>query len=67
MTTHDGEEAAECCRLLTYLTIKLFHYKGNDPKKDVFDKLSEFETNCYSVKCLANSMQEKDLIVNQFN
>jgi len=39
MTTHDGAEAAECCRLLTFLIIKLINYEGENPKKDIFDKL----------------------------
>jgi len=28
-TTHNGEEALECCRLLSFLCIKLLNYEGS--------------------------------------
>lgn len=56
MTTHNGEEAAECCRLLTFLVINLLDYKGDNPKEDIFvKKLKEFKTNCKSVEYMALS------------
>lgn len=36
MSTHNGGEAADLCRMLTFLCIKLINYKGNDPKQDIF-------------------------------
>ncbi|KRX02732.1 ADP-ribosylation/Crystallin J1 [Pseudocohnilembus persalinus] len=62
LTTHNGYEASECCRLLTYLAVKLMNYEGQNPKQDIFDKeLQNFQTNCPSVKALANSQQEENL------
>jgi hypothetical protein len=39
MTTHDGDEAAECCRLLSFIVVSLINYEGTDPKKDILDTL----------------------------
>lgn len=59
LTTHNGDEAAEVCRLLTHLTVKLLNYEGGNAKKDVFDKLGEsFKSECVSVQFLANSEGE---------
>ncbi|KRW99589.1 ADP-ribosylation/Crystallin J1 [Pseudocohnilembus persalinus] len=70
LTTHNGEEAAECCRLLTFLVINLLDYKGDNPKEDIFvKKLKEFKTNCKSVEHMALSKQEEDYqkYYNNFN
>jgi len=49
---------------LTFLCIKLLHYEGDDPKKDVFDKLGEeFSTQEKSVQFLAQSTMETDDLV----
>lgn len=56
LTTHNGYEAAEICRMLTHLMINLFNYEGENPKKDVLEKLGEtFITDCPGVRCMANS------------
>eukprot|EP01125_Pyxidicula_operculata_P003064 TRINITY_DN1324_c0_g1_i4.p1 TRINITY_DN1324_c0_g1~~TRINITY_DN1324_c0_g1_i4.p1 ORF type:complete len:336 (+),score=67.82 TRINITY_DN1324_c0_g1_i4:514-1521(+) len=58
LTTHQGEEAAECCRLLTYICITAF--KG-DGKKDFLGELlggGKFESQVNSIRCLASSQQE---------
>jgi ADP-ribosyl-[dinitrogen reductase] hydrolase len=32
-TTHNGDEAKECCRLLSWILVRLFERKeGSDPK-----------------------------------
>jgi ADP-ribosylglycohydrolase len=57
-TTHNGEEAEECCKLMTTIMIRLFYYQGLNPK-EVLDNVGlDFETTCESVKCLAKSQQE---------
>ncbi|KRX02733.1 ADP-ribosylation/Crystallin J1 [Pseudocohnilembus persalinus] len=62
LTTHNGEEAAECCRLLTFLVVKLINYQGSNPKQDIFDKeLQNFKSQNPAVQALANSKQEQNL------
>lgn len=56
-STHQGEEAAECCRLLTFIVVNAFH-KG-DGTKNVLNHLSEFKSKLYSVNCLAQSKNEE--------
>jgi len=57
-TTHNGEEASECCKLLTHLIIQLINRK--DRKfKEIFDELEKFDTKNPSVKSLACSKKEK--------
>eukprot|EP01129_Flabellula_baltica_P005743 TRINITY_DN2098_c0_g1_i1.p1 TRINITY_DN2098_c0_g1~~TRINITY_DN2098_c0_g1_i1.p1 ORF type:complete len:422 (+),score=85.79 TRINITY_DN2098_c0_g1_i1:162-1427(+) len=55
-TTHQGEEAAECCRLLSYLIIQAL--KGDGTKN--FMENIEFESDLYSIQCLAQSKQEEE-------
>ena len=57
-TTHNGEEAAECCRLLTHLIIQLINRKTED-YKEIFNNLKNFITENQSVGCLSRSEQEK--------
>jgi ADP-ribosyl-[dinitrogen reductase] hydrolase len=58
-TTHDGLEAAECCRLLTFLTIKLIERPEKASFKEIFDNLGkEFETQSTGVKAMAESRRE---------
>ncbi|KAG2385792.1 hypothetical protein C9374_002941 [Naegleria lovaniensis] len=56
-TTHQGEEAAELCRLLAFITVNAINRA--DSKKDVLEDLSEFQTDLYSVQCLCKSMKEE--------
>eukprot|EP00755_Sulcionema_specki_P005129 Sspe_Gene.31892::Locus_15674_Transcript_1_1_Confidence_1.000_Length_1596::g.31892::m.31892 len=53
-TTHQGEEAAECCRLLTYVCINFINGAG----KELLDDLSGFTSPLYSVTCLRDSVDE---------
>ena len=53
--THQGDEAAYCCELLTYIIVKIL--KGND-LKEILNNLGEFKCECESVNYLANSKQE---------
>ena len=57
--THQGNEAAECCRLLTYIVVKILNREKEEKLNDILDKLDQFETKEESVKCLAQSKQEK--------
>ena len=57
--THQGDEAAECCRLLTYIVVKILNREKDEKLNDILDKLDKFETKEESVKCLAQSKQEK--------
>jgi len=52
-TTHQGIEAAECCRLLTYIVLKAFE-KG---EKSVLDELDDFKSEKSSVNDLAFSKE----------
>lgn len=59
-TTHQGDEAAECCRLLTFICVKAI----NSPRKDpihLLGDLTEFSTDCYSVSCLVASKKEQNI------
>lgn len=57
-TTHNGDEAAECCALLCYLLINLIN-RQKESFKDVFNDLKNFNTKVSSVKALACSQNEK--------
>jgi len=55
-TTHQGIEAAECCRLMTHIMVKGLN--GED-LHNVLDSLSStFQTDCQSVRYLADSKAE---------
>jgi ADP-ribosyl-[dinitrogen reductase] hydrolase len=55
-TTHQGEEAAECCRLLTRCIV---HGIRGDGTPRFLDRLNDgFDSKTYSVGCLARSEQE---------
>merc|ERR1719162_2689928 len=47
-TTHHGDEAAELCRLLTFVCVKFISGAGRELLKD----MSEFKTPSYAVECL---------------
>eukprot|EP00049_Salpingoeca_infusionum_P023487 m.12419 g.12419 ORF g.12419 m.12419 type:complete len:436 (+) comp5824_c0_seq2:129-1436(+) len=64
-TTHQGDEAAECCRLLTFVTLTCIQHVEEDPS--VLKQLvygpgglleTDFKTDVVSVQCLATSVQE---------
>eukprot|EP01120_Amphizonella_sp_Union-15-10_P001569 TRINITY_DN11727_c0_g1_i1.p1 TRINITY_DN11727_c0_g1~~TRINITY_DN11727_c0_g1_i1.p1 ORF type:complete len:423 (+),score=79.04 TRINITY_DN11727_c0_g1_i1:105-1373(+) len=55
-TTHQGEEAAECCRLMSHIIVKGIHGDGT---KDFLGDLSEFQSAVYSIQCLASSKAEE--------
>ena len=59
LLTHQGNEAAECCRLLTYIIIKILNRK-EEKLNDIIDNLEKFETPVNSVKCLALSKEESE-------
>eukprot|EP01121_Diplochlamys_sp_Union-15-3_P021758 TRINITY_DN898_c0_g1_i4.p1 TRINITY_DN898_c0_g1~~TRINITY_DN898_c0_g1_i4.p1 ORF type:complete len:203 (-),score=36.76 TRINITY_DN898_c0_g1_i4:67-675(-) len=57
-TTHKGEEAAECSRLLAHCIVTAIHGDGT---KQFLNKLPEtFKSPLYSVTCLAASECEKE-------
>ena len=58
--THQGNEAAECCRLLTYIITKILNRKGEEKLIDIISNLEKFETPVNSVKCLALSQKESE-------
>jgi ADP-ribosylglycohydrolase len=61
LVTHKGIEAAECCRLLTFIIVKILNRK-NEKLNDILDNLTDFKTsyNSNSVKYLVYSMQENN-------
>ena len=58
-TTHQGDEAAECCAAMTWITVTAM----NNPAmgaKELLDRLGrEFHSNFYSVQCLVQSRKEE--------
>ena len=63
LITHRGDEAADCCKLLTFIIIKILKIKESSNKKnlslkDILDDLEEFKCKSESVKSLSLSMQE---------
>ena len=58
-TTHNGEEAEECCKLLTWILIKLYKRKEHEEPKKVLDTAcNDFISECESVYYLSRSQQE---------
>jgi len=56
-TTHQGEEAAECCRLMTHIIVRAIHGDGTI---NLLDNLSDnFVSEVYSITCLAASQAEQ--------
>ena len=67
-TTHTGEEAAECCRLLTHLIIRLINRPKNSDFSSIFENLHQtFQTDCKSVEALAASAKESGFQFDKFN
>mmetsp|Transcript_71325 Transcript_71325/g.126034 ORF Transcript_71325/g.126034 Transcript_71325/m.126034 type:complete len:487 (-) Transcript_71325:93-1553(-) len=54
-TTHGGHEAAELCRLLTFICIRFINGAG----RELLDDLSDFQTPLYTVRCLADAKCEE--------
>ena len=54
-TTHLGDEAADCARLLTWICVKAITFGG----KLVLQSLHNFPAHLYSTRCLARSEQEE--------
>eukprot|EP00056_Hartaetosiga_gracilis_P010685 m.159246 g.159246 ORF g.159246 m.159246 type:complete len:487 (-) comp13366_c4_seq3:4032-5492(-) len=66
-TTHQGDEAAECVRLMTLLIMRAINHESNDPnviKKEIYSDI-EFSSPLYSVMCLAKSKNEEEHEENQ--
>ena len=55
-TTHQGDEAADCARLLTWICVNAI-VSGSG--KRVLQNLDDFPARFYSTKCLAQSQQEE--------
>jgi ADP-ribosylglycohydrolase len=56
-TTHNGCEAKECCRLLSYILTSLYKNSNQDPREVLSKACDNFDTECMSVKYLALSME----------
>jgi len=54
-TTHRGEEAAELCRLLTFICVKFINGAG----RELLDDMRGFKSPLYTVTCLANGLCEE--------
>ena len=65
-TTHQGDEAAECCRLMTFVLLSLIDAaERGESAKDVLAALpGTFTTPLYSVRCLAASLCEERCAAN---
>jgi ADP-ribosyl-[dinitrogen reductase] hydrolase len=61
-TTHQGEEAAECCRLLTRCILHGIH--GDGTTRSLVELDAKFHSESYSINCLARSEQEVSHKVN---
>jgi ADP-ribosylglycohydrolase len=57
LTTHQGEEAAECCRLMAHIIVTAIHKGKGD--KSILENI-EFTSPLKSVTCLAKSQQEDE-------
>ena len=66
-TTHTGTEAAECCRLLTFLIIRLINRDENKDFRVIFDEMKNFISPCLSVIKMACSEKETDFPKDGFN
>ena len=63
-TTHQGYEAAECCRLMSHIIISFINANSElsfeQRKECILGNLKNtFTSSLYSVQCLANSMNEE--------
>ena len=59
--THQGAEAAECCKLLTFIIIKILNRQNGEILNDILDiNLKDFKSSEKSVECLALSQLENN-------
>ncbi len=59
--THNGFEAAECCRLLSYITWHFLIEPSEKKCREILEDLGKhFTTECVGVQALANSRQESE-------
>ena len=62
-TTHAGVQAAECCRLLTYIIHQIFINKdGEKTLKQILDSIISFKTEVVSIKGLINSQKNVESV-----
>jgi len=57
LTTHQGEEAADCSRLMAHIIVTAIH--SGDGTNKILNQI-EFQTDLKSVHCLAESVQEDE-------
>ncbi len=57
-TTHQGDEAAECCAVMTWLAVTAMNQPALTARQ-LLEALSGFESPLYSIQCLVNSRQEE--------
>ena len=70
LITHQGDEAAGCCQLMTFIILKILKLKNEkiiqSTKKiqhnlsSLLDNLEDFKCECKSVVCLARSKKENN-------
>merc|ERR1711991_1101598 len=59
-TTHQGDEAAECCALMSYIIVKAMNSKEEKiDHRALLDSIVDFKTEFYSMQCMCRSEQEK--------
>lgn len=59
-TTHQGDEAAECCALMSYIMVKAMNMQEEKiDVKALLDSIVDFPTEFYSMKCMVESKQEE--------
>lgn len=59
LTTHNGKEAAECCRLMASIIVNLINRpEGADGKAVLIATCDSFKSREPSVECLARGKRE---------
>jgi len=66
LVTHQGEEAAECCRLMAFVIVKAIK-QGNGDKSFLSKLTQEFMSTEESVNCLAASRQQNSDVDRDWN
>jgi len=57
LTTHQGIEASECCKVMTHIIMKAFD--GESIKSALNNLATTFKSDIYSINCLISSKQEE--------
>jgi len=57
-TTHQGDEAAECCAIMTMLSVTAMN-NIDMSKEQLLDSIKNFQSPLYSIQCLVASRQEE--------